>query len=488
MKIRKRSMSVMLLVLFLFASLSVAVNAAERASGNLDIKLETHNYNSDPFFPSGASTVYVHLIPREKNGQYYFIPVTYNAKTKVSTGRLEKPVTGTYDINYYIARNGKESRARSAAKSVGKTPDSSLFLNLATEKNNLFSSSNFKKSITINKNGAALKLSMHILYDTFIPAVYAGIDNAEKLPYTLDFTIYESDKNGNTGLKIGTLNAKERRAPYFIDFAYAIPGTYYYVVKETTKTSYITTDKPFYVKADTKYYGNHLLVTQADLTQNGKTRRINIDLGKNFALNISIKDPDSKNAKYYIYDPFRKPFPEENQKTGTYSGNLTELSKKGNVYSTSVVTPADSTYWCSYMIIKKVNGVIDRGYTVNIPFMRSGDGTNVIWRLRPRMKFNAKAAASDLKTPVIKSAKAQSGSITVNWNTVPSGKGYYIEISPSQYFDKDVKSKFVQKITKSSKTLSGFSSGKKYYVRMRSYKMNGKTRIFSGWSKVVSTK
>ena len=140
------------------------------------------------------------------------------------------------------------------------------------------------------------------------------------------------------------------------------------------------------------------------------------------------------------------------------------------------------------MIIKKVNGVIDRGYTVNIPFMRSGDGTNVIWRLRPRMKFNAKAAASDLKTPVIKSAKAQSGSITVNWNTVPSGKGYYIEISPSQYFDKDVKSKFVQKITKSSKTLSGFSSGKKYYVRMRSYKMNGKTRIFSGWSKVVSTK
>ena len=91
----------MLLVLFLFASLSVAVNAAERASGNLDIKLETHNYNSDPFFPSGASTVYVHLIPREKNGQYYFIPVTYNAKTKVSTGRLEKPMT----CNACIARN-----------------------------------------------------------------------------------------------------------------------------------------------------------------------------------------------------------------------------------------------------------------------------------------------------------------------------------------------------------------------------------------------
>ena len=94
----------MLLVLFLFASLSVAVNAAERASGNLDIKLETHNYNSDPFFPSGASTVYVHLIPREKSGQYYFIPVTYNKNIRLYHRPVIRPLIKT-DISRSKNRN-----------------------------------------------------------------------------------------------------------------------------------------------------------------------------------------------------------------------------------------------------------------------------------------------------------------------------------------------------------------------------------------------
>lgn len=51
---------------------------------------------------------------------------------------------------------------------------------------------------------------------------------------------------------------------------------------------------------------------------------------------------------------------------------------------------------------------------------------------------------------------------------------------------------FLKKFFKSAKTvsrkISGLGKKKKYYVRIRTYKAAGKTRYYSGWSKVKSVK
>ena len=82
------------------------------------------------------------------------------------------------------------------------------------------------------------------------------------------------------------------------------------------------------------------------------------------------------------------------------------------------------------------------------------------------------------KRPSLKSAKAAKGrKLTVRWAKDRMAAGYQVQVSTSKAFKKDVKSK---KLAKASHTFTKLKAGKKYYVRVRSYK--GALR--SAWSKV----
>ncbi len=82
------------------------------------------------------------------------------------------------------------------------------------------------------------------------------------------------------------------------------------------------------------------------------------------------------------------------------------------------------------------------------------------------------------RRPSLKSAKAAKGrKLTVKWVKDRMAAGYQVQVSTSKAFKKDVKSK---KLAKASHTFTKLKAGKKYYVRVRSYK--GALR--SAWSKV----
>ncbi len=82
------------------------------------------------------------------------------------------------------------------------------------------------------------------------------------------------------------------------------------------------------------------------------------------------------------------------------------------------------------------------------------------------------------RRPSLKSAKAAKGrKLTVRWVKDRMAAGYQVQVSTSKAFKKDVKSK---KLAKASHTFTKLKAGKKYYVRVRSYK--GALR--SAWSKV----
>ena len=86
------------------------------------------------------------------------------------------------------------------------------------------------------------------------------------------------------------------------------------------------------------------------------------------------------------------------------------------------------------------------------------------------------------KKPAIKSVKAAKGKkLAVKWGKDKRASGYQIQVSTAKNFKKSMKS---QKTSKASYTFKKLKAGKKYYVRLRSYKKVGKETLYGPWSKV----
>ena len=85
------------------------------------------------------------------------------------------------------------------------------------------------------------------------------------------------------------------------------------------------------------------------------------------------------------------------------------------------------------------------------------------------------------RKPSVKSANTAKGKkLTVKWAKDKMALGYYVQISTDKKFKKNVKSK---SLPKTSYTFTKLKTGKKYYIRIRSYKKSGKETLYSAWSK-----
>lgn len=85
------------------------------------------------------------------------------------------------------------------------------------------------------------------------------------------------------------------------------------------------------------------------------------------------------------------------------------------------------------------------------------------------------------KKPKVKSVKAvKGGKFTIKWAGDKMASGYQVQVSAAKNFKKAVKTK---NVTKKQYTFTGLKAGKKYYVRLRSYKKSGKETIYGSWSK-----
>ena len=90
----------------------------------------------------------------------------------------------------------------------------------------------------------------------------------------------------------------------------------------------------------------------------------------------------------------------------------------------------------------------------------------------------------------LKKLKAKSKAFAVYWNKQTSKtNGYQLQYSTNKSF-KNAKTLTVSNTKTTSKTISKLSKKKVYYVRVRTYKTIGKTKIYSSWSgwKSVKTK
>lgn len=93
------------------------------------------------------------------------------------------------------------------------------------------------------------------------------------------------------------------------------------------------------------------------------------------------------------------------------------------------------------------------------------------------------------KTALVSVTSPSAGKMTVKWKKNAVGTGYQIQYSTSSKFTSP-KTVTVTKNTTLSKTIGSLAKGKKYYVRIRTYKTVGSTKFYSGWSaaKAVTVK
>ena len=99
------------------------------------------------------------------------------------------------------------------------------------------------------------------------------------------------------------------------------------------------------------------------------------------------------------------------------------------------------------------------------------------------------------KKPSIKKLKKGKKAFKITWKKVSGVSGYQVQYSTSKKFTKKTSKKITYKGNKKfTKTVKKLKGGKKYYVRVRTYKtvkVNGKTvKLYSSWSKAktVTTK
>jgi outer membrane biosynthesis protein TonB len=106
---------------------------------------------------------------------------------------------------------------------------------------------------------------------------------------------------------------------------------------------------------------------------------------------------------------------------------------------------------------------------------------------QPTETAQSTAKTTKPKAPVLKSVKAGKKTAKVTWGRVTGVKGYVVYRAASK---KGTYKKVaaVSGAKKTSYQVKKLKSKKKYFFKVKSYTLNGKTKVYSGWSNSKSVK
>ena len=99
------------------------------------------------------------------------------------------------------------------------------------------------------------------------------------------------------------------------------------------------------------------------------------------------------------------------------------------------------------------------------------------------ISFTSTVFATNIPSTTITSVKAKSEAFTIKWKKKTNIAGYQIQYSTNSKFKKGNKTIKIKKAKTVSKKITGLKPSKKYYVRIRTYKIVNKKTYYSSWSK-----
>ena len=160
-------------------------------------------------------------------------------------------------------------------------------------------------------------------------------------------------------------------------------------------------------------------------------------------------------------------------------------------------------YYQIYDIAKgKIIATVD-SYTTSYTVKKLKAGKKYSFKVRGYSKENGEKYYGEWKTietstlpksTTLSSVKSEKKkALTVKWKKQSAATGYQVQYSTNSKFKKSAtKTLTVKKNKQTSSKISKLKSGKKYYVKVRTYKtlkINGKsTKVYSAWSSVKSAK
>ena len=103
----------------------------------------------------------------------------------------------------------------------------------------------------------------------------------------------------------------------------------------------------------------------------------------------------------------------------------------------------------------------------------------------------SQTAVAKIKAPKktsIKKVKGAKKAILVTWKKVSGVKGYQVQVATNKKFKKNKKTVTIKKQKTTKTTVKKLKAKKKYYVRVRTYKIANGKKVYSSWSKVKSVK
>lgn len=121
----------------------------------------------------------------------------------------------------------------------------------------------------------------------------------------------------------------------------------------------------------------------------------------------------------------------------------------------------------------------------------TSNGTKYVYTVRAyagsvKSSYESGEEIYRLTRPTITSKKSSAKKkLTVKWKKNAKASGYQVQYSTSSSFTSKT-TKTISGASNISKTISGLKSGKKYYVRVRSYKKASGDKYYSAWSAVSS--
>ena len=92
------------------------------------------------------------------------------------------------------------------------------------------------------------------------------------------------------------------------------------------------------------------------------------------------------------------------------------------------------------------------------------------------------------KSTSIKKAKGSKKAVALEWKKVSGVKGYQVQVATDKKFKKNKKTVNIKKQKTTKTTVKKLKAKKKYYVRIRTYKIVNGKKVYSSWSKVKSVK
>lgn len=182
---------------------------------------------------------------------------------------------------------------------------------------------------------------------------------------------------------------------------------------------------------------------------------------------------------------------------GNYTGNLTVsfiIAKAVDQNPTTSITCTKTVYEVAYGTKPfKINASSNSKmtFTSSVPKIVSVDGNTgeVTIKNTGIATITIQAGNASKKVTIkvspkkqsVKSAKTAKGrKLTVKWAKDKMASGYQVQISTDKKFKKNLKKK---NVSKTSYTFTKLKPGKKYYVRICSYKKSGKDVLYGEWSK-----